>query len=565
MGAWLDRLRDSGQGGGGLAPQARPLESDIKQTIYEENAMADLATVDWAAAPPQVTVPEDYNASADFIDRNLQAGRDDKVAIVDDTGSHTYADLAVRVNKAGNMLRSLGVTVGDRVLICLLDSIDFPATFFGAIKIGAVPVPVNTLLTPKDYDYMLRDSEAGVLVVSDALRPSFEPILNDQPHLRMVVVSGEGVAAHASFATLVDEASNELDAVPTEADDPGFWLYSSGSTGAPKGVVHRQSDLINTAVLYGVGVLGIREDDVVFSAAKLFFAYGLGNAMSFPLFVGATTVLMAERPTPQSVMKRLNDHQATIFYGVPTLFGAILADEGLDRSSGSERLRACVSAGEALPEDIANRWVARFGVDILDGIGSTELLHIFLSNQPGDIRYGTTGKAVPGYRLKLVDEDDSEVAAGEIGELVVSGPSSAMSYWNNPEKSSHTFTGEWTRTGDKYTTDTDGYYIYSGRSDDMLKVGGIWVSPFEVESALVAHDAVLEAAVVGETDADDLVKPKAFIVLNQGVEPTETTAAELQAFVKQRLAPYKYPRWVEFASDLPKTATGKIQRFKLRQ
>ena len=528
--------------------------------------MAEFSTIDWSASPPVVTVPPAYNAAIDFIDRNLEAGRADKVAVIDDRGRYSYAELAERVDRAGNVLRALGVGAGQRVLICLLDGIDFPAVFWGAMKIGAVPVPVNTLLTPTDYDYILNDSLAEVLVVSDALAGSFAPIVDGAKHLRQIVVSGQAEVGfdHRRFDALSAAAEPSLAPATTAAGDVGLWLYSSGSTGAPKGVVHRHSDLVDTAALYGVGVLGIREDDLVFSAAKLFFAYGLGNAMSFPLLVGATAVLMAERPTPESVMRRLHDHQPTIFYGVPTLYGAILADGKLTPETGSKRLRVCVSAGEALPEEIARRWVERFGVDILDGIGTTEMLHIFLSNQPGEVRYGTTGKAVPGYRLKLVDENDDEVAPGEIGELLVNGPSSATSYWNNPDKSRHAFLGAWTRTGDKYTADADGYYAYCGRSDDMLKVGGIWVSPFEVESALLAHPAVLEAAVVGEPDADQLIKPKAFVVLNEGQQASEGLVDELKGFVKDRLARYKYPRWIEFASDLPKTATGKIQRFKLR-
>ncbi len=529
--------------------------------------MQEFTIVDWSASPPKVSVPEDYNAAVDFIEPNLADERARRVAVIDDAGSYSYAELSERVDRAGNMLAGLGVRPGDRVVMCMLDSIDFPATFWGAIKLGALPVPVNTLLTPKDYDYILRDSSAGVLVVSAALLPAFQPILGAQPHLQQVVVNGgaPGEAGHASFDALTSAAAPALDPALTKADDVAFWLYSSGSTGLPKGVVHRQSHLVHTAALYGVGVLGIRQDDVVFSAAKLFFAYGLGNAMTFPFFVGATAVLMAERPTPESVMQRLKQHQPTIFYGVPTLYGAILADERLDRSAGSARLRACVSAGEALPEEIARRWAERFGVDILDGIGSTEMLHIFLSNQPGDVRYGTTGKAVPGYELKLADDDGNPVAKGEIGELVVEGPSSAVAYWNNPEKSAATFVGGWTRTGDKYTRDADGYYVYAGRSDDMLKVGGIWVSPFEVESTLMAHDAVLEAAVVGREDDDRLVKPQAFVVLKEGQAAGDAVAEELKAFVKDRIAPYKYPRWIEFADELPKTATGKIQRFKLRQ
>lgn len=514
--------------------------------------------------PRFLDLPRRYNAATHFIDRHIAEGRGSKTAFIDDKGSYTYADLAARVNRAGNLLRAQGVRPEQRVMLALLDSIDFPAMFFGAMKIGAVPVPVNTLLTTPDYDFLLRDSRAAALVVSDALLEKFRPIISGQPYLEQTLISGQVPATVTPLDRLMAEQSDRLEAVATTPDDIGFWLYSSGSTGSPKGAIHLHGDLVHTAVLYGQDVLGIREDDVVFSAAKLFFAYGLGNAMTFPLHVGATAVLMAERPTPQAVMQRLKQHQATIFYGVPTLYAGILADQTITKESGSAKLRRCVSAGEALPEEIGKRWEKTFGVPILDGIGSTEMLHIFLSNRPDDIRYGTTGVAVPGYDLKIVNENGQEVEQGEIGELLVSGPSSAVAYWNNRAKSLATFQGPWTRTGDKYLQTKEGYYIYAGRSDDMLKVSGIWVSPFEVESALQAHPKVLEVAVVGHADNDDLIKPKAFVVLKDGVGATDALVGELQSFVKDRLAPYKYPRWIEFVSELPKTATGKIQRFKLR-
>ncbi len=527
--------------------------------------MPEFATVDRTASPPAVRLPREYNAAHDFIDRHLAEGRGEKVAVIDDRGSYSYAELAERVNRAGNMLRALGVEMEQRVFMTMLDGIDFMAVFWGAIKIGAVPVPVNTLLTTDDYGYMLGDSRARVLVVSAPLYDKFAPLLADLPHLAKVIVAGGEADGHPTLDALMAAADSALDPAPTSPDDAGFWLYSSGSTGRPKGAVHLHGSPVHTAALYAGGVLDMGPDDVVFSAAKLFFAYGLGNAMTFPFHVGATAVLMAERPTPDSVLAVMRRHQPTMFFGVPTLYGAIVADPDNDASRGSPRLRRCVSAGEALPEDIARRWVERFGVDILDGIGSTEMLHIFLSNRPGDIRYGTTGTAVPGYRLRLEGEDGRDAAPGEIGELLVAGPSSAVAYWNNRAKSLATFQGEWTRTGDKYTRDEDGYYVYAGRTDDMLKVGGIWVSPFEVESALLAHEGVLEAAVVGEEDSDRLVKPKAFVVLRDGSRGSDALADELKAFVKGRLAPYKYPRWIEFRDELPKTATGKIQRFKLRR
>jgi benzoate-CoA ligase len=517
-----------------------------------------------AAAAPQVSIPRDYNAAVDLVERHLKAGRGRKTAFIDDRESLSYAALAERVDRAANALRKLGIEPESRVLLCLLDTVDFPVAFLGAIKAGIVPVPVNTLLTSADYDFMLRDSRARALIVSDALYERLAPVLAGQKALRHVIVSGANAAAgRLHFSQLLAEAGPDAEAAATSCDDACFWLYSSGSTGAPKGAVHLHSHLILTAELYAKPVLGIRENDVVFSAAKLFFAYGLGNALTFPLTVGATSVLMAERPSPQAVARILKEKQPTIFYGVPTLYAAMLASPDLPRR-GEVTLRRCVSAGEALPEDIGKRWTRHFDVEILDGLGSTEMLHIFLSSRPGEVRYGSTGKPVPGYALRLMDEDGKPVKDGEIGELQVSGPTSAVCYWNNRDKSRDTFLGAWTRSGDKYTRDAAGYYTYCGRTDDMLKVGGIYVSPFEVEAALATHPDVLEAAVIGRFDADRLVKPKAFVVLKPGKSGSPELAAALQEHVKARLAPYKYPRWIEFAGELPKTATGKIQRFKLR-
>ncbi len=523
---------------------------------------------------PGLTLPREYNAATDLIERNIRDGRQGKVAIRGAWGAirgawgeQTYGQLAQRMNQAGNALLQLGIEMEQRVMLCLLDGPDFPAMFWGAIKIGAVAVPVNTLLSTKDYDYLLRDSRARALVVSKSLLPKLDPILADQPFLEQVIVAeaspGE-TSQHHRLDALLDSASTELAAAPTCCDDIAFWLYSSGSTGMPKGAIHLHSHLRYTADLYGQTVLGIRPDDLVFSAAKLFFAYGLGNSMTFPFSVGAGSVLVAERPTPGSVMKVLRDYQPTLFFGVPTLYAAILSDPANDPAHGSGRLRLCVSAGEALPKGIGERWRERFGVDILDGLGSTEMLHIFLSLRPDDVRYGTSGKPVPGYELAIVDEEDRPVAPGQLGELKVRGPSSAVAYWNNRLKSRATFRGEWTFTGDKYLRDEQGYFVYSGRSDDMLKVSGQWVSPIEIESALIAHPAVLEVAVVAKSDEHQLIKPQAFVVLNQGSPPSPALAEELKQFVKSRLAPHKYPRWIEFVESLPKTATGKIQRFKLR-
>lgn len=527
-------------------------------------SLSPYTEVDWSASPPEVRVPRAYNAASDFIDRHIAEGRGERVAFIDDREKVTYGELARRVNRAGNALKALGLEPEDRIMMIMLDTVEFPALFFGAIKAGIVPIPVNTLLTPEDYAYMLEDSRAKAVFISDALYPSVSKALPGQPWIKHAVISGEPTDGRPGLASLMADADDRMATADTVADEACFWLYSSGSTGRPKGAVHIHSDMVNTAVLCGQQILGMTAEDTVFSAAKLFFAYGLGNAMTFPLYVGAKAVLMAERPTPEGVLKRMNDHDPTMFYGVPTLYAGMLADPSIKPAREDAALRICVSAGEALPRDVGERWRGRFGVDIVDGIGSTEMLHIFLSNRPGDIHYGTTGKPVPGYEMKLTAEDGHPVEQGEIGDLWVRGPSSAIAYWNNRAKSVETFHGPWTRTGDKYAIDENGCYVYQGRSDDMLKVGGIWVSPFEVESALAAHEFVLEAAVVGRADKDGLVKPEAYVMLAEGRAGDDDLADQLKAFVKERLAHYKYPRWINFVEELPKTATGKTQRFKLR-
>ena len=522
-----------------------------------------LSTADHSVAPPRIEVPREYNAAHDLIERNLVAGRGAKIAYIDDAGEYTYSQLAERVNRFASGLAGLGLDMEHRIVLAMLDTIDWPVAFLGAIKAGIVPVAVNTLLTTKDYEFMLSDSRARALVVSEALLPAFAPLIGKLPFLKHVIVSGADAKGQLAFTDVLAKGAPQFTAAPTTRDDPCLWLYSSGSTGMPKGTVHVHSGMVVTAELYARPVLGLSERDVVFSAAKLFFAYGLGNSLSFPLAVGATSVLMAERPTPAAVFKRLVERKPTIFYGVPTLYAALLADPGFPKREALA-LRLCTSAGEALPPQIGNGFKEKTGVDLLDGIGSTEMLHIFLSNRPGDVRPGTTGKPVPGYELKLTDEQGNEVRQGELGELQICGPTSANLYWNNREKSRSTFVGGWTRSGDKYSQDADGYYVYGGRSDDMLKVSGIYVSPAEVEASLVSHASVLEAAVVGAEDDNQLVKPKAYVVLKSGHAGDETMKALLQQHVKDRLAPYKYPRWIEFLPELPKTATGKIQRFKLR-
>ena len=509
-----------------------------------------------------------YNAAVDMVDRNVAEGRAGKLAFIDPTSRLTYGELAERCDRFANALPRLGIARERRIVMIMLDTVDLPVVFWGAIKAGVVPIPLNTLLTGEQWHFMIEDSRADAVVVSAELLDRVAPIVDQiaaKRHLHVIVSGGEAGPSRIGLASLMASSAAEADAADTHADDVAFWLYSSGSTGMPKGTRHLQSSPIATAKLFAQGVLDFRESDVVFSAAKLFFAYGLGNGMSFPMSVGATAVLLPDRPTPDSVIATMKTHQPTIFCAVPTLLSAMLASPALAKGAGSSRLRLTTSAGEALPEEIGQRWEAKVGSEVIDGIGSTEMLHIFVSNSPGKVRYGSSGTPVPGYDAKLLDDDGAVVPKGEIGELVVRGPSSAEGYWLQREKSRRTFRGEWTHTGDKYRIGEDGYYYYCGRTDDMFKVSGIWVSPFDVESALITHNAVLEAAVVGKEDTDGLIKPKAFIVLKDGVEPGETLYEELKEHVKANAGAWKYPRWVEFRTDLPKTATGKIQRFKLRE
>lgn len=522
-----------------------------------------MTTANSVAAEAMGAVPRDYNFAADVLQGNLDAGRAGKPAYIDGSRTLTYGQLAERVARFGAALRGLGVRREERVLMAMLDTVDWPTAFLGCLKAGIIAVPVNTLLTEEDYRFMLADSRAKCLVVSEALFPKFEKLIEESPDLDHVIVAGDNPHGYRLFEDLVEATDPEPFTAPTVGDDMAFWLYTSGSTGKPKGAVHIHASLKLTADLYGTPVVGLQEQDTVHSVAKLFFAYGLGNAMTFPLSVGATTVLNPERPTPDGVTALLRKYPVSVFFAVPTFYAGFLASAAAPDKS-EVKLRRCISAGEALPEGIARQWLERYGVEISDGLGTTEMLHIYLTNAPGATKYGTTGKAVPGYDIKLIGEDGNEVAPGELGELYARGPTSAVMYWNNREKSRSTFQGEWTRSGDKYYQDEDDYYVCAGRQDDMLKVSGIYVSPFEVEAALSSHPEVLEAAVVGWFDHEKLVKPKAFVVLKLPDKASEELAQVLQDHVKKQLAPYKYPRWIEFRAELPKTATGKIQRFRLR-
>ena len=519
-------------------------------------------------ALPDVAPPaERFNFAAHLLGANATRGA--KPAFVDEHGSLSYAQLDERVRRLASALRSLYLRREERVLVLMHDGCDWPVAFLGSLYSGLVPVAVNTLLTADDYAYMLEHSRAQAVLVSGALLPTLNAAMVKSDHeVQKVIVSRPQAPLHPSEveleAFLAAHAPQDKPA-PTGADDPAFWLYSSGSTGRPKGTVHSHANPYWTCELYAKRVLGLQESDVCFSAAKLFFAYGLGNALSFPMSVGATTLLMGERPTPEATFKRLTGGvgglKPTVFYGAPTGFAGMLAHPALP-ARDQVALRLVSSAGEALPADIGERFKAHFGTDIIDGIGSTEMLHIFLSNLPGKVHYGTTGWPVPGYQLELRGEHGEPVPDGEPGDLYIAGPSAAMMYWGNRSKTRETFQGGWTKSGDKYVRNPDGSYTYGGRSDDMLKVSGIYVSPFEVEATLVQHPAVLEAAVIGKQDADGLTKTKAYVVLKAGQAASEE---ELKAFVKDRLAPYKYPRYFEFVSELPKTATGKIQRYKLRE
>ncbi len=501
----------------------------------------------------RVRLPSRFNVAVPFIDRHLAEGRGAKAAIRTLHETVTYAELAGRVNRAGNALLARGLEPGDRVLMVVKDCPAFFYLFWGAIKAGIVPVPPNTLLRAGDYAYMFEDSGCRLVVYSTEFAGEIEPAL------RQVPVDALSVDA---FTAEMAKASGDLDARPASPEDDCFWLYSSGSTGRPKGAVHLQRDMVVSSELYGVRVLGVKETDVSFSAAKLFFAYGLGNGMTFPLWTGSTAILDDRRPTPDTTFEIIERFRPTLYYGVPSLYAAQLVT--LEKSPRDfSSVKACVSAGEALPAEMFRRWKEKTGTIILDGIGSTEALHIFIGNSLADHRPGTSGKPVPGYEVRILDENRKPVAKGESGRLWIRGESAAKYYWNKPEKTAETMIDGWLNTGDTYRQDADGYFIYDGRSDDMLKVGGIWCSPVEIESCLISHAAVLEVAVVGHADESELIKPKAFIVLKQpGGGPDLTD--ELMALCKKTLAPYKYPRWVDYVSELPKTATGKIQRFKLR-
>lgn len=514
-----------------------------------------------------ISLPTIFNAATYFVDRNVGEGRGAKTAVECGDRRVTYRQLLERTNQSGNILRNLDVGPGERVVLILADGPEFLYCFFGAIKIGAVAVPVNTQVKPAEYEYVLNDTQAQVAVVSDALLPHLQTIpRGNLRYLRAIVVVGERSQTHFWFHDLLTGASPDLEAQPTGKDDAAFWLYSSGSTGPPKGCVHRHRDMVVCSESYAKGILQMNDRDRCYSVARLFFAYGLGNAGYFPLSCGATSILSPERPTPAGIYADIERYRPTLFFSVPTNYAALLGHRHAQgREFDLSSVRQAISAGEALPAPLFERFKRRFGVEILDAWGSTETLHMAISNRPGEVRPGSSGKIIPGCEAKLVDDCGEDTPRGEIGSLLIKGESTCAGYWGQAEKTSRTFLGPWFRTGDKYLQDEEGYFWYAGRADDMFKVNGRWLSPTEVESTLIAHPAVREAAVVAREGEHGLIKPAAYVVVNADAQADDALANDLKNWVAQRIGAYKRPRWVCFLPELPKTSTGKVQRFKLRE
>lgn len=506
-------------------------------------------------------LPDIYNAATTFIDENIRAGRGKKTAIYYLGRQVTYQEVFEAVNRTGNALRELGLDIEQRVVLVLPDCPEFAYCFFGAVKVGAVPIPTNPWMKAKDYEYLLQDSRARILIVHEATLPEVEPIWDKPRQLKYVIVVGKPRGKALSYESLVAKASAKLEAEATNRDDVAMWLYTSGSTGSPKGAVHLQHDMITITDLFVKPVLGMREDDICFSASKLFFAYGLGNSLYFPFRFGASTVLWPERAEPEKILQVIDRYHPTFFFSVPTLYARLLR---VEKRYNLSSLRICLSSGEPLPPALFHQWKEKFGTELLDVVGSTEATHDFLANKPGKAKPGSSGQVTPAFEAKIVDGEGREVPVGQVGSLLVRGDANSPCYWNKHEQTKKTMLGEWLKTGDTYYRDEEGYYWYCGRSDDMLKVGGMWVSPIEIENTLLEHPSVLEAAVTGHADQDGLIKPKAYVVLKGEYQQSDHLREELQSLVKNRLAPYKYPRWIEFVEDLPKTVTGKIQRFRLR-
>ena len=501
-----------------------------------------------------------YNAAYDLLIRNIDKNPD-KIAFIDNNNSITYQELFRKVKAFSYSIKKYQIKENDRIILCMHDSIEYPIVFLGLIWSGIIPICINTMLPKKDYAYMLEDSEAKAIITLSDFKNSFLSIIENKKN-KPLLISDDNDELNC-LNKLINQAENSIEnPYDSNENDVAFWLYSSGSTGTPKGTLHIHKSLIATANTYAKKIIKINKNDICFSAAKLFFAYGLGNALTFPMSIGATSILMAGRPTAESVSNIIKKYSVTLFFGVPTLYAALLSSN--ININDYQSLRLSISAGEALPAHLCEKWKKLLGISILDGIGSTEMLHIFISNSIEDTIPGASGRPVEGYKARLINDDGKEAFDDEIAELEVQGPSSAISYWKKPEKSKLTFKENWVKTGDKYIRNKDGIYTYCGRVDDMMKVSGQYVSPFEVEAALQNHKDVLEAAVVGEKDINGLIKPKAFIVLNENVSTSKNLELELTNHVKSQLTPFKYPRSYEFIDTLPKTATGKIQRFKLR-
>ena len=508
-----------------------------------------------------LNLPDIYNAATTFIDENIKQGRGGKVAIYYQDQKITYQEVFENVNRTGNALKDLGIEIEHRVLVILPDSPEFAYSFFGAIKIGAVAVPTNPWMFAKDYEYLINDSRARAVIVHESTLPEIEKIWDNTPFLKHVIVVGTPKGRAISYETLIAQASDKLEAAKTLKDDVCFWGYTSGSTGNPKGAVHLQHDMITISDLFVAPVLQMQETDLCFSASKMFFSYGLGNSLYFPFRFGASTVLWPDKPEPEKILQVIDKYKPTFFFSVPTLFARFLR---IEKKYDLSSLRICLSSGEPLPPSLFYHWKERTGMELLDVVGSTEATHDFLANRPGRAKAGSSGEVTPAFEAKIVDDEGREVPIGEVGNLMVKGDATAPYYWNKHEQTKRMMQGQWLKTGDTYYRDIEGYYWYCGRSDDMMKVGGLWVSPIEIENTLMEHPAVLETAVVSDVDADGLLKPKAYVLLKSENKASDSLKVELQNHVKSKLQPYKYPRWIEFVDDLPKTVTGKIQRFRLR-
>src|SRR5262244_2965958 len=509
----------------------------------------------------KLELPDIYNAATTFVDDNIAQGRGERTAISYQDQKFTYQEVFEKVNRTGNALKELGIEIENRVLLALPDSPEFAFGFFGAIKIGAVPIPINPWMGAKDYEYLLNDSRARVIILHESVLPEIGKIWDRTSYLKRVIVVGKATGKALSYESLINKASAKLEAEATNKDEVAFWGYTSGSTGSPKGAVHLQHDMITITDLFVKPVLGMTEDDLCFSASKMFFSYGLGNSLYFPFRFGASTVFWPERPDPEKILQVIEKYRPTFFFSVPTLFARFLR---VERQYDLSSLRICLSSGEPLPPALFHQWKEKTGLELLDVVGSTEAAHDFLANRPGRAKAGSSGEVTPAFEAKILADDGRELPVGEVGNLFVKGDANALCYWNKHEQSKKMMQGEWLKTGDMYYRDAEGYYWYSGRSDDMMKVGGLWVSPIEIENVLMEHRAVLEAAVVGQEDHDGLLKPKAYVILKSEFKASDQLKEELQTLVKSKLAPYKYPRWVDFVDELPKTVTGKIQRFRLR-